>query len=569
MRDILNKYQSGEKVFWLGSALLLFPYLIWLLFAKSSYILIHDNLDCEFMYIKTILGSGNVLGHDLKGTIPELMNGIPRSLFRSGYNFTFVLFYIFEDVYAYIINHFIVHFIGFSGMYFLLKRYFVKDNDWVVLAVSLCFGLLCYFFTSFGIAVSGQALFLYSSLNFMNNRNAWYDWIILLLFPFMSFIVATIPFYFPLLLLVVIFKIKEGQKVSLLFFLVMGLVSLISLLIEFNLVYSTIMGEYVSHRVEWNPFMLKGLPSINQFFSEIKIDLWKTRQHSGEFHPFLIIGTLLVTSFGFKLKLPKLGRLILWLIVFLHIWVAFNLTFEYLFAEKFTILKIFHTKRFYLILPFLWLLLFSLILNSLDFKKMKQVLTGGVAFCLVLGSIIISNGEITHNIRILLKGATYQPTYEQFFDKELFSEIKSDLGDNEVRDNFVLSVGLYSTIAQYNGFNVLDGYQNNYLLSYKHQFRKIISQELNKNKDLESYFDNWGSRCYALSSELGRKFIVPKSENRTLNNYELNIDEFKKLNGKYIISAVKIKNPETHRLNLMKIYDRNDSYYRVYLYSVM
>ena len=65
-----------------------------------------------------------------------------------------------------------------------------------------------------------------------------------------------------------------------------------------------------------------------------------------------------------------------------------------------------------------------------------------------------------------------------------------------VEDYRVASIGIHPAIAQYNGFYTLDTYNNFYPLSYKHEFRKIIEKELEKNKKIRNYFDAWGGRCY-------------------------------------------------------------------------
>ena len=111
--------------------LLLIPYIAWYILSDNSYVLTHDNLDSEFVYIKLLLNSGNLLGFDLKGEIPQVMNGIDRTLFRSGFNITFLIFAALPPIYAYITHHLIVHLIGFLGMFLLLRRHFIKDKGWL------------------------------------------------------------------------------------------------------------------------------------------------------------------------------------------------------------------------------------------------------------------------------------------------------------------------------------------------------------------------------------------------------------------------------------------------------
>jgi hypothetical protein len=60
----------------------------------------------------------------------------------------------------------------------------------------------------------------------------------------------------------------------------------------------------------------------------------------------------------------------------------------------------------------------------------------------------------------------------------------------------ILSLGLDPMVASYNGFRSYDGYVFNYELSYKSKFRPIIQNILQKDPELEDYFDNWGNRVY-------------------------------------------------------------------------
>src|SRR5699024_9806710 len=85
------------------------------------------------------------------------------------------------------------------------------------------------------------------------------------------------------------------------------------------------------------------------------------------------------------------------------------------------------------------------------------------------------------------------------------------------------SAGLYPSIALYNGFYCIDGYSNNYSLEYKHEFRKIIENELNKNESLKAYFDDWGNRCYLFSSEIPFQYYFTKDSQVVIRDWDINI----------------------------------------------
>ena len=102
-----------------------------------------------------------------------------------------------------------------------------------------------------------------------------------------------------------------------------------------------------------------------------------------------------------------------------------------------------------------------------------------------------------------------RPSFKQFYATAQFQEIEQYIGKPQSSYR-VASIGIHPSIAQYNGFYTLDTYNNFYPLAYKHQFRKIIASELDKNPTLKKYFDTWGGRCYIFVSELGKKYEFKK-----------------------------------------------------------
>ena len=114
-------------------------------------------------------------------------------------------------------------------------------------------------------------------------------------------------------------------------------------------------------------------------------------------------------------------------------------------------------------------------------------------------------------------------TFDNYYRFEVYSFIKSI-----VKQDRAMSIGLDPMIAVMNNIKVIDGYHTIYSRDYKKKFRKIIANELEKNDDLEKYYDNWGNRVYAFYN----------------NSNALLIDftEAKNLGANFVISAFAIKN---------------------------
>jgi hypothetical protein len=138
-----------------------------------------------------------------------------------------------------------------------------------------------------------------------------------------------------------------------------------------------------------------------------------------------------------------------------------------------------------------------------------------------------------------------------------------------VEDYRIVSIGIHPAIAQYNGFYTLDTYNNFYPLSYKYEFRKIIEKELAKNKTIRTYFDEWGGRCYIFTDELGKHYMFNKNTKKRLKNLQLNIEQFKKMGGRYIFSAVLIENAAENNLSLEKVFVSKESAWKIYLYKTL
>jgi len=84
---------------------------------------------------------------------------------------------------------------------------------------------------------------------------------------------------------------------------------------------------------------------------------------------------------------------------------------------------------------------------------------------------------------------------------------------------------------------------------------------------LEQYFDLWGSRCYFFSSELEKNYMWTKKKQKAISGLTYDWRQFSRLGGKYILSAVKIKNPENSGLNFLNAFEHPDSAWKIWLYE--
>ncbi|MGG3195280.1 DUF6044 family protein, partial [Priestia aryabhattai] len=97
----------------------------------------------------------------------------------------------------------------------------------------------------------------------------------------------------------------------------------------------------------------------------------------------------------------------------------------------------------------------------------------------------------------------------------------------------------------------------------------IIAKELEKNKQLKKYYDEWGSRCYIFVNELGKTYEFTKDQNIKVRHLQLNTNQFKEMGGRYIFSSVPILNAKDNNLSLLKEFNHKESAWKIYLYQVM
>jgi hypothetical protein len=543
-----------------------------LLLGGRSYFNIEDTLDDEFVTNYLLVKTGKALVLDGTTPIDNMMNGIPRGTLPSGLSVPILLFYVFPPAWAYIVNFILVHTIGFCGMFVLLRRHFLtKDDDYLLAgAISICFFLVPYY-TVYGATVAGQPLLAYAFLNIRKAEGSLKDYLVILLFPLWSTMVLIAPFAATALGLILTTDWVRSRRLNRQFLIAILFFISVYLALQYQLVDS-ILGahlgshSWVSHRITWNRWNSFG----------ISHDIWKTfdilrttQFHSGRFSTFpaiIAFAAALGLLFAGKRRMSLVDVLaIAILLVCLEygFWAWLFRWFGWILRNS----QAFNGSRFFFLLPLLWMLIFALSLKEL--KRVKW----GLAFtwCLIaIQAVVILgfNTEYKHTGRLLIGKHVYEPSFDRFFAQDLFTEIDKYIG--RPKDSYrVVSIGMYASISEFNGFYTLDGYLNNYSLAYKREFRKIIWKELNKSAELREMFDDWGNRCYIFSSEIGGNSWAPAEAHVVLHNLELDTNQLRAMGGEYVISAARIENSEQMGLRLEKEFYSSTSFWHIYLYYVL
>ncbi len=91
--------------------------------------------------------------------------------------------------------------------------------------------------------------------------------------------------------------------------------------------------------------------------------------------------------------------------------------------------------------------------------------------------------------------------------------------------------------------------------------------ELAKDDAVKAYFDDWGNRCYLLSTE-AFGFDYTKDNQPTISSLDINKTVLMEMNCKYIFAAVSIGNYIALGLTYLATYAYDGAAWLIQLYQV-
>jgi Protein of unknown function (DUF6044) len=568
---------SQGKLFVIALIIIFFFFAPYIIKGPNTLTKVFDVLDAWVPQTKILAESGKAFSMDPTNTIPNLANGLRLSGFSSGYNVIVWLFMIFSPFTAYTLNLLIMTFTAFWGMALLLKHFILETEAYspVIVGASLCFALLT-FYPPAGLSIAGMPLLLYFFLKIKSGKGKYTDFIFIALFPFYS-LLHHAGLFIMIVLGVIFLKDIFRKHFNTKYFIALMMLGILFLFTHFHLLYTMIDPGFVSYRQE---IVIQSV-SFDQCFDGMVHNFTKDRTNivSGQ-QTFILLSAalaLLSTFFtGWNSKVRKLNVFILLALINASLW-----GFKYwgVFApirETFPIINAFNPARFYWLNPVVWAIAFAIALMLLSKIKFGNVIVS----LLLIGQLgfLFTAYNPEYRKMLGLKNNFYTSlTFKQFYSQSLFDKIAASIAKPK-KDYRVVSIGIPPAIAQFNGFYALDIYANIYSLQYKHQFRQIIENEIEKESALKTTFDENGKRCYILTAELhnnkyrGLTFgrgISKNQQHLKIKNLNLNTTALKNMGGEYIFSAVEILNPQENQLILQDVFQSKESPWRIYLYKTI
>lgn len=573
-------------LWWVGIVLLVIVLIPNFYLGEGSVFTIHDQWDESMMnYVLTARHPG-------AGTIPEMLGGINASGLEPS-AVLFVIFYrLFKPFTAFLITYALMLLTGFEGMYLAVK----KLTGSSVLAVAAA-GLFCMLplYPVYGLSQMGIPLVLYGFLclkEHAGRSRILCGLSIVLLFGLTSHLVYTgyvvLAFWLAGILLV---RRKDRKWVGAGFFLLLSVYVLSNL----NLFAEILLGRslsggtaYVSHREEM-------VNSAMPFLKTVKEVFLSSAQHAPSLHKGLILPIclfLLIGGFAYKKENPSwrtryryslAGMLVLVLIAVFYGGCKSSPVVA--FKNSVTgFLHYFQMERFYWLYPAGWYLEAALVF-SLWWRGDREVSSDSgfrAAFhskLLQLPVLLLLTLPVAHtilyesyfywNVNQWNNGSaiTGMISWEDYYAEDLMEEIDRAIGRDKSSYR-VAHLGISPAPSLMHGFYTVDGYSNNYPLSYKHSFRRVIAAELEKSPQTAVYFDKWGNRCYLFNSQTGNYWMLKKGADIRYEGLEFDLDALEELGCEYLFSGAEIADAQEMGLEEMGYFETEHSYWGIWVYSL-
>jgi hypothetical protein len=527
---------------------------------ENAHIRVHDNLDSNLAWYKVLAESGEMFG-TVNASIPQIINGVPRNAFGTEYSIIVWLYALFPTMLAYGLSQAITRFIAFMGMYLLLKKHLLPGKQWLFfqIATALAFALTP-FWPSGMLSTLGMPLALWAFLTIRDDGGGWKEYLVLTLLPFYASIVLGFFFFLSSMGILWIVDVLRRKGWNLRFLLSIAYMTCIFMLVEYRLIYSFLFSTEPNSRDEYFHASLPLWRVIRLTFKNFVLG----HTHVMTVHGLFILPVMFLAFYlVFSKKLWRQERVFIFLFVInflLSAWYAFWFYEGWLpLTKRFHFMDTFNFARYHFLRPMVIYAGFALALKILSLHSVSGAKTAKWIVILQILLLGVFNDEIIYH---------QKPSVKEFYAEELFMEIKEHikLPQKEYR---VASIGIHPAVSQFNGFYTIDTYNNFYPLSYKHQFRKIIEKELEKNRTIRKYFDQWGGRCYIFTAQLGKSYMIKKHSKKELTNLEINTQIFKEMGGRYIFSALPINKAEEIQLELEGVFESKSSAWKIYLYKTL
>lgn len=579
---------DGMPLWWTGILLLAVLFAPYVVLGEGCVFPIHDQLDETLL---TYVLNARHLFRGGNAVLPELLGGIQASGMQPSAILFVPLYRLLPTFAAFMLQYLIVSAAGFFGMYGCVRE--ITGSSILAVATAGCFSLLPVQ-PVYGLSIVGVPMLLYCFLCLYQGKHVAGSFLGIAFFGLTTHLVligyVALGFWFLAILWLLVRKRSRRLVIA-------GFVWLTGIYIGVNhsLFVELLLGgdSYTSHREELVNYAMPFWETVADVFLN-------SAQHATSLHHGLIlpVGVSLILGLVFRKKADEkwrrtlcgawlgmavlAGTALLYGICHLPPVVAFKNSCS-------GFLRYFQLERFYWLYPAGWYLEFAICFSlwwNYGTWKPENTAGGGeekrpakrllfwktLALACVLFPVVQEIKPESYfylNVNQMNNGSgiTGYITWESYYAEELMAQLEDAIGRDRAAYR-VAHLGMSPAPSLMHGFYTVDGYSNNYPLEYKHLFRRVIAEELEKNEQIRLYFDEWGSRCYLFNSASGNAWMLGKTMEIKYEGLEFDIEALRELDCEYIFSAGEILDHEEMGLTFLGYYETDSSYWGIWLYQL-
>ncbi|MCD8132138.1 MAG: DUF6044 family protein [Lachnospiraceae bacterium] len=567
----LKKLLDGERIFWLGLAVVMLSFIPYLILGTGSYVTYYEQLDWglpTYIYQAKYLFSGSDF-------IPEFLNGAGKLTMVAPAPAYVLAFRVLPTFSAYLFILFFQEIVSYIGMYLLLGRF--VSNEIVKVLVSLTFAFLPVI-PVLGLSIMGVPFAAWAIWNLYEGKKLRTSFFCIVLFTACSSLVLGGFALLMVWVVMIFFVLLRKRKANPLFFISFGVVTLEYLVLNARLILQMLgIGDgYVSHRAGMEL-------EAEAFWSYFKYILLNNDNAATDLHRYwmpIVIVTACLSLFRYRRAKEEerhQARQLLSVILFLLCLYAFatfwNIEPIIALREKLGGIGSFQATRVIWLTPTCWYLALAISadywLCHIHILKKWLWIPAYLGLCAAF-LFVLKNNQIKENVQLLRNPEYHVITYENYYAIDLMDQIEEYIRAEfglDMEEYRVISLGIDPSAALAHGFYCMDGYSNNYDLEYKNLFRTFIAPELDRNEYIRSYYDDWGNHVYLFTAELTTYVNVEKGS-FWFNDLQIDTAAIKEAGCDFIISAAYVVNAEEENMELLATFETEESYYRLYLYQI-
>lgn len=466
--------------------LVIYSPLLWL--GDQVFIAVRDGLECEVIWLH-LLKVNELLWSGPADVVKETMGGLEARHFHSPLNLNRLVFAAFSSIRAYAGLSVLYRLMAVWGAWKLLELW--KERSGLRMDASdalLVAGFACVMTQNlYGLSALGLPLLWACMVSLRSGYGAkpWV-WFCLALFGFVSHFAMVLLVAFVMWTAVAIGALRNQDKSGLVRLVLAGFVLVSGMALgSYMQIMDTIGGAVESHRVQrvweasWWEFGWTRYVALNGHY------------HSGKLPLVFALAVCAASAMWLGWKEKKwAGVMLSWLGAYVGVVAFFHAAKPLTGAMDIDFFHQFDLQRIHFLLPFVS---FVMVSRGIWLDRRIRLV---VAF-FWLGLVVLKNNELRSNWKQGLLGRGSDVQYvDRLIEPAIWDQVKLDVPAIEKAG----MAGIPTWIAQWNGVPTLGGYQNDYPLSYKLRYRRILEREFVKDDHLAHRFDIWGNKCWLQSS---------------------------------------------------------------------